>query len=71
MTEKVLVCLPFDNKSPRIANGFRDFLICPVRFLLSRQVFDLVDDVLILTLGLEIETETADGADDATYASIP
>ena len=40
-------------------------------FIVCRQVFYLVDDVLELALGLEVKAETADGADDATYASSP
>ena len=44
----------------------------PHFFLFSlRQVFYLVDDFLILALGSEVDAETADGADDATYASTP
>ena len=39
--------------------------------LLCGEVFDLVDDVLELALGLEVKTETADGADDATNATAP
>ena len=39
--------------------------------LFCGDVFDLVDDVLELMLGLEVKTETADGADDATNATAP
>ena len=37
----------------------------------SGKVFDLVDDILILALGPEVEAETADGADEATNATTP
>ena len=39
--------------------------------LFFRQVFYLVDDVLILALGSEINAETADGTDDAADATTP
>jgi hypothetical protein len=36
--------------------------------ILCCQVFYLVDDVLILALGLEVEGESPDGSNDATDA---
>jgi hypothetical protein len=39
--------------------------------ILCCQVFYLVDDVLILALGLEVEGESPDGSNDAANASCP
>ena len=50
---------------------FRVMVSSAAVLLLCGEVFDLVDDVLELALGLEVKTETADGADDATNASAP
>ena len=35
------------------------------------QVLYLVDDFLILALGLEVDFESDDGSNDATYATAP
>ena len=47
------------------------FPVSVLLLIISCKIFDLIDDVLIFALGLEVETETADGADDATYATTP
>ena len=47
------------------------FILSTMALLFCGEVFDLVDDVLELALGLEVKTETADGADDATNATAP
>ena len=52
------------NRISGFTNSKRDLL-------LAGQVFNLVDDVLILALGLEVEAETTDGANDTTYATTP
>ena len=39
--------------------------------LLCCQILYLVDDVLILALGLEVELDAANSTDDASYAAAP
>ena len=45
---------------------------CSGLFLLFLgQVLNLVDDVLILALGFEVNRKTADGSENTTYAASP
>ena len=46
-------------------------LLNKVPLFVSRQVFYLVDDFLILTLGLEVNRETNNGSDGSTYTTRP
>ena len=46
-------------------------LLNKVPLFVCRQVFYLVDDVLILALGLEVNRETNNGSDGSTYTTRP